>query len=738
MKDSKIIILTIIFVMVLSLSMVASADIWKKHVNSNRCDNIIGNGKEVWVRSQLGGITRWDLSTIEPERFYDATGFSNYVNCMTYDDQDRLLVVDNNKYIYRYEEGVFNYLTETPFGVDDNFAFADGSIIISDYVYNDQWVYMFDGEKWEEVPELSAYKVIHITSDPRGGYWIVTQSPEHAIVYVRDGWLRPFGLSRISGIDGLEESGLNIISNVDVDSEGVVWVTLRGGIAWYEDEEWNQYYWDLVDMPYRDANVARDLDGIVWVAGWLDGLFRYDGSSWTNMEEYEGVKVLMVSAHPANGVWVGTEVCLEHFDGETRTPHMIDNLIPISNELKAISSGPDGELWVGDRSGDIAVLMHDKWTPYLGRVITGTEWENPGSLQTILASSSSGLWAGFEYDLIRYSGNLWTSYRSELVGESGLKCEKLVEGPGGEIWVSLRHGQSNLACWSNERWTFYDKFAKDMDFDPEGNPIILSSDGIEKLDGNSWSIVFPKNQYPEKAIQTTTLSVMKNGYIWVGCTYCVFVLSDGEIVKYFDAETGLPGRGDDSHIGVKAIKQGVDDTIWILLSTGIVNYDGINIKTYTHEEAGFYPGGVDMVIDKGGRLFMVGGGITEFIPTSSTLKINLFTSGIAYKPGDKLMLNLLISNYGPDETGDLYFGMIAPDEAIYSLPGWSYGLNPIAENFTFPESFTMPIFEVVDVTLPSEKPPISQPGKYSFVVALADSGTTYFRAKALTTIEMVE
>jgi len=82
--------------------------------------------------------------------------------------------------------------------------------------------------------------------------------------------------------------------------------------------------------------------------------------------------------------------------------------------------------------------------------------------------------------------------------------------------------------------------------------------------------------------------------------------------------------------------------------------------------------------------------------------------------------------------------MMAPDGTLYSALDWSVGARPVASNMTIPEGFGMPMIQAINVTLPAASPPISMPGKYYFAIGLADTGTTYFRSKAITSIDVVE
>ena len=131
-------------------------------------------------------------------------------------------------------------------------------------------------------------------------------------------------------------------------------------------------------------------------------------------------------------------------------------------------------------------------------------------------------------------------------------------------------------------------------------------------------------------------------------------------------------------------------------------------------------------------------GLVVFIPTSITLKMNLSTNKAVFKSGENLILNLSLSNEGPDETGDLYLVMLTPNGTIYSGLDWSKSVHPAAANFTIPEGFSLPETKVLEVTLPVDKPPITERGTYYFAIGLADTGSTYFRSMDISTFEVVD
>jgi len=736
---SRVTIIAIAFSLIFAVAMLdlASADIWKKHINSNHADQVLGNENEIWVRSEFGGLTRWYLETSEPQRFYDAVGFpSNVIFDMVYDDENRLLVIDDSWNIYRYENGLFNWITRSP-NYSEEIAFADSSILI---IGKNKSVNKFNGEEWETIQKLSEYKITYIFGDPRGGFWASTTALTSALIYFKDSQMDIYSLSEITGISEADTFRSNIIKNINVDDEGIVWATIHGGVAWLDEGNWNQYFWDKENLPTRRGSVVRDNEGIVWVTGGIDGLFRYDGENWEDVAIYNDVDVLWSEKGASDGIWVGTEKCLEFFDGVERILYEIPNLLPISNDLRAFDVNSDGELWCGNHSGDIAVLNRNTWTAFHSRYVSEVPKEEL-DLRSLLASESAGVWAGFFWDLVRFDGNLWISYNEVLESKIGRIYAVIEEGPDGKIWVSGQHG---LATWVDDIWTFHEKLADqrsiiafDIAFDVEDNTWITNGGGIFMWNNVEWTHVLSPYDMMKDFSTPDVITAMRDGSLWVSGWNAIAIIRDMKVEQYFTAEDGLP-HNEFGVINVTAIEQAPDDTIWILSKHGLAHYDGITFKKYASSSLGFSIGLQDLVIEPSGRIFVVGSGITEFIPTSLTLKMNLFAGGLVYKTGDNLSLSFMINNYGPEETGDLYFVMVTPEGKIYSGLEWTELIHPVASNITISEKFFMPMIEVVNVSLPSESPPISKPGKYYFGLGFADPGTTYFRSKTIISIDVIK
>jgi ligand-binding sensor domain-containing protein len=738
MKRSLILFTAIILI----YPVLCNCNIWRKYINLNHADQILSNGNEVWVRAESEGLVHWDMDTGTPIRYYEGHGLPQniYINNIIYDDQNRLIFSTPDKQLYRFENGSFNLLTESPIYFE-YMAFSNGVIYVCNN--NEAGIYKFDGEKWESLPGLSSYGgYLSITADPNGGFWaIALQNNDWILIYFNDGFEKTFMKSEVANDENMG------IHHVNVDRTGIVWVMLGEGVAWYDGTSWKQYYY-VQDNPYNNfMNSVRSSDGNVWVAGGYDGLFKYDGNQWTKLPQYDYEMVFCV-AEAQDGIWVGTPSTLEHFDGETRTPLTIENTIPLSNQLRAIDIGPKGELWCGDKYGDIAVLQNNKWSSFRGSKITLKESQRTGSLECILASKGSGIWCGFVYDLLRYDNDEWTSYSQVLYPKIGDRIFGINEGLDGSIWIYTNNGRtSGIAKWNQDNWEFYKDFeigqqGHNMTIDTEGHVWAIvrtdhySTYSLYIYDGSNWSQLYKDVDFPSVDYMPESIYSMNDGYVWGIGKKAITVFKDRKISRFFTADDGIP-TNDWGYISIGSLSQAPDGTIWSNSGSNLINYDGSSFHLIDISNIGFSFSIRDQKIDNDGRMFFASdSGLVEFIPTSSTLKMSLFADQIEYKAGDKLNISLMVSNYGPDETGDLYFVMLAPDGKFYSGLDWSQGVHPAASNLTIPANFSLPVTKLLNLTLPSTTPPISQPGKYYFAIALADTGTTYLRSKAIIAIDV--
>ncbi|MBU1627983.1 hypothetical protein KKB18_11500 [bacterium] len=747
----------LVIVLVMNLTVIANADIWTRHVNSNRCNQILSNDKELWVRPGYGGLVCWDIATGEYTQFYDTRGLlSCEINDMVYDDQGRLLAYDGYGNMLRYEDETFKVLCKTPYPSPSGFAFADSKIMMGYRLQNIFWgLYYWDSGNWIKMDEFSDYLIYALASDFRGGFWASVQTKDgegkytiSSIIYYKDGEITSYSSTEVTGEDMGRSS---ITTHITLDKEGTIWVCLYGGVAWYDGDKWQKHFWtdEIEGYPQRVKNVIRDNDGIVWIATGEGDLRRFDGQNWTKSSEYDGTKVIYVENNLNGGIWIGTNESLELFSRTKREEYKIDNLLPISNTIGAIDKDPDDNILCGDSNGDFAMLDRNtsRW-----QVMHAEQFSDAfalGGLNNIVMSKTSGMWTVFSMDVLRFFNGEWISYFNQIRDICISALTDIAEGPDGSIYLGLNESVSYLEKWNGTSWetfetpfenkNFKNEYCRNICSDHYGNLWIVSNRELYNWDGKEWYSFSLRGT--SEIFDPLDITSVSDGTVWIGFSTKILVVSKRSILKEFTKDDGLPFDPNSpwpDGINIYSIKEAPDSTVWSLGRYGIAHYDGFEFKSYYFENAMDFING-DLVIDSSGRMFISSSfGLTEFIPTSVTLKMSLSTNNISYKKGDNFSLQLSVENQGPDEAGDLYFVMLAPDGTIYSALDWSKSIHPATSNITIPTGYTLPLLEVVNVTLPSSNPPISIPGKYYFAIGLADTDTTYFRSKAITLVEIKE
>ncbi|MBU1628225.1 DUF1565 domain-containing protein [bacterium] len=93
---------------------------------------------------------------------------------------------------------------------------------------------------------------------------------------------------------------------------------------------------------------------------------------------------------------------------------------------------------------------------------------------------------------------------------------------------------------------------------------------------------------------------------------------------------------------------------------------------------------------------------------------------------EKITVYLDLKTAPAEITVDLYFIMVDADGGIWTCLYWSQPIKPVATGFKLPASMDIESMKVFDFTIPSEMPPISKGGTYTFYIAATKPGTVDF------------
>lgn len=189
------------------------------------------------------------------------------------------------------------------------------------------------------------------------------------------------------------------------------------------------------DIAVRDSVVCLALDrsGRLWV-GTPTGLWRYDGSSWSNYTILDGLpsnEITCLAVSEYDNVAVGTDMGLAILkDGEWKAYGVEDGL-PNPAITALAFAGPE-VLYVGTESG-LARHQDSLWT-----ILDTSDGLLSSRVSALMYDSDQRLWIGAEDGISIFTGTSWKRYRF-----SGSHVKAFAEYNPGRIWIGSDKGAIN-------------------------------------------------------------------------------------------------------------------------------------------------------------------------------------------------------------------------------------------------------------------------------------------------------
>jgi ligand-binding sensor domain-containing protein len=170
---------------------------------------------------------------------------------------------------------------------------------------NDCGISHFDGTTWTIYTPgdmgVTFCNLINIAFDPDGALWA---SGSHFVVrHHGETW------TCFSSETGMEPA---IALYMDIGPDGKIWIS-GGGVSCYDGSAWT--YYSFADMGAKGNGeglipLAVDSKNVLWVGVYGEGIFRYDGKSWSKFTSKGGPvlnDVFSIAVGPDGSIWFGTE-----------------------------------------------------------------------------------------------------------------------------------------------------------------------------------------------------------------------------------------------------------------------------------------------------------------------------------------------------------------------------------------------------------------------------------------------
>jgi len=398
-----------------------------------------------------------------------------------------------------------------------------------------------------DIPELPSRQVHAMHLDQSGNLWLgIERGP---LIRVGENSYQAFH----HGGDLFKERTLDITD----DRNGGIWVAYSSGVCRIEGDVITSYEMPLGPIRAREAGIACDAKGQIWLAhGGKLGRLR-DGS-FELVRDFEGDLLTISPAH-GSGIWITANSDLHLLSpdgGLSRVARLPDGI-----RVNAIFQDHGGAVWIGTRRAGLLRVEDGS----VERIATSHVW-----VECITGDREGNIWAGTKGGGL----NLVRPRAVEFVGaDAGLPFSSVRStacAPSGRLWAVSQDG--HLACRESRQWQLYRT--------PDGADASLcvaadSEDrvwvgtrhqGLLRIDGDDLRWFGRRDGLTSMLVRSVLTA--GNGDVWIATDepYRLHLLRDGKISRI--EHTG-------SLKAIRAMAEGADGTVWIGTSEGrLLRVDG--------------------------------------------------------------------------------------------------------------------------------------------------------------------
>jgi ligand-binding sensor domain-containing protein len=299
--------------------------------------------------------------------------------------------------------------------------------------------------------------------------------------------------------------GPNLITrNIIQDRKGNIWIAASDGIFRYDGKSFTNITSKV--SSDRFFSVLEDSKGNLWFGSTGSGVYEYDGKSFRHFTTKEGIAgnaVTCIYEDKAGNIWFGTGGGASCYDGKSFRN------VTTKEGVNAIIEDKTGKLWFG--TGDNTLVYDGK---------TFTIFAHDGkpfmNVRAIIEDKKGNIWLGGPDGLWRYNGSTFTNFTKKFVGY-------IMEDKKGNIWISSERD-------SNQDWAIstYD-----------GKPLSPNRySALYRYDGKSLSDKKPAvREIMSKEGMICGILEANDGRIWFGAPDGVYRY-DGNTITSFNGKEG--------------------------------------------------------------------------------------------------------------------------------------------------------------------------------------------------------
>ena len=248
-----------------------------------------------------------------------------------------------------------------------------------------------------------------------------------------------------------------ITRNVIQDRKGNIWIATFDGIFRYDGKSFTNITGKVTSA--RFFSLLEDKKGNLWFGSIGSGVYYYDGNSFTNFTTGDGLinnRVSSIYEDKAGNIWFGADNGASCYDGKSFRNYRLNG------SVNSIIEDKTGKFWFGTTGN---TFVYDGRLPDgQGKAFTVFTHEGKPftNVRSIIEDTKGNIWLGGNDGLWRYDGNTFTNFTQKFVGD-------IIEDKKGNIWTSSESAASpawdgsrtgNIQSWAITRYdgnTLYNK-----------------------------------------------------------------------------------------------------------------------------------------------------------------------------------------------------------------------------------------------------------------------------------------
>jgi ligand-binding sensor domain-containing protein len=245
----------------------------------------------------------------------------------------------------------------------------------------------------------------------------------------------------------------NTIQALAVMSTGDVWIGTDFGVSVYNGSVWTKYTEANGLGDDKVKYIAEDLAGNIWFAT-SDGASMFDGVNWTNYGMADGLPfggANHITVHSNGDIWISTGLGgVAIWDGATFT-EITENEGLLNDKVRSLVIDGSGNKWVGTADG---ISVFDNSNTFSMNHTTMFTLPPPDTLNPVedMAMDSQGIiWTAVYVDYLvteggvcAYDGANWFDY-DVSDGLVGPVVRRLTIDANDDVWVATSTGVSKIS-----------------------------------------------------------------------------------------------------------------------------------------------------------------------------------------------------------------------------------------------------------------------------------------------------